>query len=478
MVAVVLRVLGPDGCPSHNSLSTRLSQAASHRDTRQAQTLQYRPRCGISDLSPALWFSVVAQPLKLGSFRWRRASGLPAALLEQRLSSASSWSGVSGRAGAITAASVMAFGMSQYIQPRYAEQCRDAFFLDGLLFLSCFADCAEDDLSIGCSQNLRWIERAFYDGTRLLPILLVGFAVYLLVIHWRTARYHIVSFGLVALGYVAAIGPLLAWYGMNAGLYLGRGQGVLQWTHIPNSLEDLQLMWNTLWPLFSTNLLTVSSMVANDDLYYGPMMLPFEAALLALGVSLLVWRWRRPASFLLLSSGLGVLFFGGTLIPPAGSVHHWTPAFPTFYAAVALPVAGLAWAAGRFLPRRLQMASAGLLAVGLLLMGSANVHYYLTQFYPSRPEQDILASKIRFAAQVGGDNVVRSVGVTWQPYDAEFGGLPGKGHRRRKHYEPERGAAVDRSSGKGRCLHVLPRPGSVPGASACNVPRWGAGLDK
>src|SRR6266566_4109331 len=199
---------------------------------------------------------------------------------------------------------------------------------------------------------------------------------------------------------MAAFGPLFAWFMLNPGLYFGRGAGVLTWNHIPVSLEDLHNMLNTLWPIFSVNLLTVSTQTANDDVYFGPMLMQFEAALLVLGVALLIWRWRQPASFLLLSSGFGVLFFGGTLVPVAGNVHHWTPAFPAFYAALALPIGGLAWASGRFLSRRFQYIAAGLLGVGLVALGLVNVNYYFNQYYANRPEMDVLAAKARFQAQI------------------------------------------------------------------------------
>src|SRR5882762_7315459 len=51
-----------------------------------------------------------------------------------------------------------------------------------------------------------------------------------------------------------------------------------------------------------------------DIIFYGPLLLPAESALLVLGVALLLWHWRHPAAFLILTSGLGVLLVGGTLV--------------------------------------------------------------------------------------------------------------------------------------------------------------------
>ena len=59
------------------------------------------------------------------------------------------------------------------------------------------------------------------------------------------------------------------------------------------------------------------------------LLLPAEAALLVLGVALLLWHWRDPATFLMLGSGLGVFLVGGTLVAYPNSVppliNHWTP---------------------------------------------------------------------------------------------------------------------------------------------------------
>src|SRR5436853_7643349 len=97
-------------------------------------------------------------------------------------------------------------------------------------------------------------------------------------------------------------------------------------------------MWKTLWPVISENLLGISTHSSQDIIFYAPLLLPAEAALLVLGVALLLWHWRHPAAFLILASGLGVLLVGGTLVAYQNSVppliNHWTPAFPAFYVAL------------------------------------------------------------------------------------------------------------------------------------------------
>ena len=86
----------------------------------------------------------------------------------------------------------------------------------------------------------------------------------------------------------------------------------MTWNRIPTSWHDLQQMWNTLWPIMSENLLGISTQSAQDIMYYAPLLLPAEAGLLVLGVALLAWRWRQPAAFLVLLSGLGYSSLGNT----------------------------------------------------------------------------------------------------------------------------------------------------------------------
>nr|AIA15837.1 Dolichyl-phosphate-mannose-protein mannosyltransferase [uncultured bacterium] len=258
----------------------------------------------------------------------------------------------------------------------------------------------------------------FYYGTRLLPFILIGFMLYLLVIHWRQGWRYLGHFGILALGYLAGFGPLLAYFNtVRPDLYFGRTHepGALKWDHIPTSLEDLQRMWNTLWPLMSDNLLGISTNPARDNFYAAPMLMQAEAALLVLGVALLIWRWRQPAAFLTLLVGFGVLFVGGTLINGTPFIIHWTPAFPAFYAALAVPVG--AWAAaGAKLPQRLRPLVPITLALGLCVLGGLNLYYFFQQ-YKARPQEEARSAQDRAQAALGTDYRVFDVGPSSQGWD-------------------------------------------------------------
>jgi hypothetical protein len=182
-------------------------------------------------------------------------------------------------------------------------------------------------------------------------------------------------------------------------------------------------MWGTLWPLFLKNLLAVNTIPSIDGVYWSPLLLAGEAALLALGVALLAWQWRHPAAFLLLAAGAGVLIVGGTLTRGTGAgppfLAHWTPAFPALYAACAAPVGAWvgSWAS---VPRRGRWAGP-VLAGGLLLaIGWLNLQFYDQQYLQARPAFLIRTAHSRWEAALGPTYRVYTVGKTWQPYSAEM----------------------------------------------------------
>src|SRR5439155_23053133 len=84
-------------------------------------------------------------------------------------------------------------------------------------------------------------------------------------------------------------------------------------------------------------------------------------------------------------SGLGVLLVGGTLVlypnsaPPM--LAHWTPAFPVFYAAIAVPIGAWVGSAKIGLPGRWRWITTAVVLLGLILIAFANVHFYLHKYY-------------------------------------------------------------------------------------------------
>jgi len=159
-------------------------------------------------------------------------------------------------------------------------------------------------------------------------------------------------------------------------------------------------------------------------------LLPAERAQLVLGLALLLWHWRHPAAFLILASGLGVLLVGGTLVaypnrvPPL--INHWTPAFPAFYVALALPVGAWATAGKSELEPRLRWVCPVTVAIALLVLGWCNLNFYFRRYYAD-PESlkseayrsaqrnyEVQTAQSRFLASLGRNYQVFTAG--WSPW--------------------------------------------------------------
>ena len=423
---------------------------------------------------PALWFAIVAGVLKLGGIGLATVR-LPAALFGTAtvLPFYGLVRGVWGRVAAIVGASVMAFSavnvhysrmaLSNITTPFFWTVC--FFFLMRGLRSRKPADWTLAGLAAGISEH-------FYYGTRLLPFLLVSFVVYLLVVHWVETRRYVTQLGWLVFGYLIGFGPLLSYFLTHPGLYYGRGAGLLTWNRIPVTRHDLQQMWNTLWPIMSENLLGISTRSSQDIMYYAPLLLAAEAALFVLGAALLLWRWRHPAAFLLLLSGIGVLLVGGTLVlypnssPPM--LAHWTPAFPFFYAAIAVPVGAWITSANRSLPRKWKWIMNAVVVLGLAALAYANIYFYFHKYY-ANPESlrndrykaaqtlyEVQTIQSRYIASLGAAYRVVVVGKSPYPYDSEITRYLVQGQEYIPTYDPEAQSSLTSVVGKGLAFLFFP----------------------
>jgi len=416
---------------------------------------------------PALWFALVAGVLKLGGISLG-AIRLPAALFGAAtvLPFYGLVRGVWGRAAAIAGASIMAFSATNVHYSRMALNNITTPFFWALCFFFIMrglrnrrpADWTLGGLAAGLSEH-------FYYGTRLLPFILLGFVMYLFVVHWREARCYVQHIGWLVLGYLIGFGPLLSYFVVHPGSYYGRGASLMTWNRIPANWHDLQQMWHTLWPIISENLLGISTQSAQDIMYYAPLLLKAEAALLVLGVAFLIWRWQHPAAFLVLLSGLGVLLVGGTLVlypnssPPM--LAHWTPALPAFYAAIAVPIG--AWVASAPALQRMKSRwiSAIIVAMGLAILGYANIRFYFFRYYAD-PENlrndhykaaqrlyEVQTVQSRYMASLGSAYRVVVVGKSPYPYDAEITRYLVQGQEYILAYDPQTQPPLAPVAGKG-----------------------------
>ena len=385
---------------------------------------------------PALWFWIVAVFLKVGGASLAMLR-LPAALFGAAtvLPLYGLIRGTWGRYAAIGGTAMMAFSASNVHYSRGSlGSITTPFFWTICFFLLLRAlrsrrpsDWALAGLSAGLSEY-------FYYGTRLLPFILAMFMVFLLAAHWKHARQYAGGFLMLTGSYFIGFGPLLFHFIRNPNLYFGRGIDLLIWSpHIPTSFTDFQHACKTLWPVFSENLLGISTHSSQDIIFYAPLLFPVEAALLVPGVTLLLWHWRHPAAFLILASGLGVMLVGGTLVAYPNSVppliNHWTPAFPAFYVALAVPVGAWATAGKSELESRLRWILPVTVAIALLVLGWCNLNFYFRRYYAD-PESlkskayrsaqrnyEVQTAQSRYLASLGRNYEVFTVGRSPWPYD-------------------------------------------------------------
>ena len=385
---------------------------------------------------PALWFWFVAICLKLGGVSLAMLR-LPAALFGTAtvVPLYALLRGTWGRYPAIAGSIIMAFSVSNVHYSRLAlNNIVTQFFWATCFFFLLRAlrsrrpsDWALAGLSAGLSEY-------FYYGTRLLPFILAVFMVFLLAVHWKQARYLVSGFLMLAGSYFVGFGPLLVHFIRNPNLYLGRGASLLIWSpNISISFGDLHRAWKTIWSVLSENLLGISTYSSQDIIFYSPLLLPAEAALLVLGVALLLWHWRHPAAFLILTSGLGVLVVGGTLVAYPNSVppliNHWTPAFPAFYVALAVPIGAWTTAGQSELEPRLRWMLPVTLTIALLLLGWCNLNFYFHRYYAdpeslksiayrsAQQNYEVQTAQSRYLSSLGRNYDVFTVGQSPSPYD-------------------------------------------------------------
>ncbi|HJW37814.1 MAG TPA: glycosyltransferase family 39 protein [Candidatus Udaeobacter sp.] len=423
---------------------------------------------------PALWFAIVAGALKLGGIGLATVR-LPAALFGAAtvLPFYGLVRGVWGRIAAIAGASIMAFSAAHVHYSRMAlNNITTPFFWTVCFFFLIRGlrsrrptDWTVAGLAAGVSEH-------FYYGTRLLPFILIAFVVYLLAVHWSEARRYLRQIGWLILGYLIGFGPLLSYFVTHRGLYYGRGAGLMTWNRIPASWHDLQQMWSTLWPIMSENLLGISTQSAQDIMYYAPLLLPAEAALLVLGVALLTLRWRHPAAFLVLLSGLGVLFVGGTLVlypnsaPPM--LAHWTPAFPAFYVAIALPIGAWAGSAEVWLRGRQRWITIAVVVVGLAILACVNINFYFFRYYAD-PENlkserykaaqrlyEVQTTQSRYMASLGPTYRIVIVGKSPYPYDPDTTKYLVAGQEYITIRDPQEQLSLEPEAGKGLAFLFFP----------------------
>ncbi len=264
-----------------------------------------------------------------------------------------------------------------------------------------------------------------YYGTRLLPYLLVVFAVYLAIVHFRAFKERIGLLGLTAVGFIVGFGPLVAYFTRNPEKWAGRGLSeLIVPLEIPTTWDQIANIWNKVWPEVWKNFLSLSVTPAADTFFFAPFFRPFEIVLLALSFGILIYRWRQPASFLVLLWAGSIAAVASIIdipINPNPNFTHWAPAWPVFFLAYGLAPA-LWLVALRRTSRRLWQVGSVLVAVGMVVLAFANFRFYLVD-YPPRvgTDQVIRSIQARYLMQVKPGSTTRFVSCCWFAFSTEFG---------------------------------------------------------
>jgi len=147
---------------------------------------------------------------------------------------------------------------------------------------------------------------------------------------------------------------------------------------------------------------------------------------------------------------------------------HWTPAFPAVYAAIAVPIG--AWvASARALQRmKSRWITATVVAVGLAILGYANIRFYFFRYYADpanlRSERYKAAQRLyevqtvqsRYMASLGSAYRVVIVAKSPYPYDAEITRYLVQGQEYILAYDPQTEPPLAPVAGKGMAFLFFP----------------------
>jgi 4-amino-4-deoxy-L-arabinose transferase-like glycosyltransferase len=398
---------------------------------------------------PALWFALV------GGSLWVLGPTLEALRLPAALFGTATlvpfWAltrGLYGRATALLATALLACGTAHIHFSRVTLNNVTTAFFWTLCFTLLLAGLRRGrPIAWALAGLTGGLGEHFYYGTRLLPALLAFFFCHLWWKEGRGMSRRLPAVALVAFGYLVGFGPLLVHFATSPGLYLGRGIGVLAWNPAMNPGGALEVA-RTLGGRLFTNVLAVGALPSDDSLYFAPLLSVAEAALFWVGLAMLLRKWRDPGAALLVACALATVLVGGTLIPPAPAMNHWSPAFAAFYAILAAPLAGWLAHADR-LGAAGRLAAKGVAAVAVVAIAAVSLDFYFRRYYALRPEFEIRAAQARLQAALGPRYRVFTVGETWQPYDAELGSYLPTFHVGAQIRDPGRQLPLARTHGSG-----------------------------
>ncbi len=230
------------------------------------------------------------------------------------------------------------------------------------------------------------VAQHFYMGARLLPLLVVLLLCYEVIIHpmrFVRVRWH---WGLVAIGFLLGIGPLLWFFLSHPSDFNARLElvGVYQSDWLRSQIEFHGLTIQQVWQNQIIGGFGAYTFMPDRSAQYDPgiaLLDPYTSILFVLGIALLIMRWRRGESVLLLAWLIGTSTLGGVLLANAPVSPRYVTTAPIFCLVAAVALAELA----KLLPQLLPMSRwvvHGVAGAVVVVLAVWNINFYFNDYTP------------------------------------------------------------------------------------------------
>jgi hypothetical protein len=147
---------------------------------------------------------------------------------------------------------------------------------------------------------------------------------------------------------------------------------------------------------------------------------------------------------------------------------HWTPAFPAFYAAIAVPIGAWVGSTGVWLRGRQRWITSVVVVIGLATLADANINFYFYKYYAD-PESlrnerykkaqtlyEVQTVESRYMASLGPAYRIVVVGQSPYPYDAETTRYLVAGQEYMMMRDPQEQISLEPVAGKGLAFLFFP----------------------
>ena len=147
---------------------------------------------------------------------------------------------------------------------------------------------------------------------------------------------------------------------------------------------------------------------------------------------------------------------------------HWTPAFPAFYVAIAVPIGAWLASAEVWLQGRRRWITTAVVVVGLAILAYSNIRFYFSKYYAD-PESlrnerykaaqrlyEVQTTQSRYMASLGAAYRVIVVGKSPYPYDSGITRYLVQGQEYIPTYDPEAPLSLAHGTRKGLAFLFFP----------------------